>query len=229
MGYRLNCLDEPVFMTVSKPLLTEFGIHHRLDSCAWFHKSFPCCLTGFHLHRHHTVRVLPWHGVECFHDGGLNLAMGWGPQRDLGSIGWDAGGLRLPCIPGSTPCLILRESRFVIQLITMDCRNKHILRVLCRNFSRISSDSVPNYCNHCKLQRPHSFVIFLFVYFLLSYQIVKKKNKFGLLHWALFWRLLPTNRQFFGPFLPRSSQIRLFIPQTQSWVAKRVLVCLHTN
>ena len=162
-------------MAVSKPLLTEFGIlHHRLDSCAWFHNSFPCCLTGFHLHRHHTVRVLPWHGVECFHDGGLNLAMGWGPQRDLGSIGWDAGGLRLPCIPGSTPCLILRESRFVIQLITIDCRNKHILRVLCRNFSRISSDSVPNYCNHCRLQRPHYFVIFLFVYFLLSYLIVKK-------------------------------------------------------
>ena len=34
MGYRLNHLDEPVFITVSKPLLTEFGIHHRLESCA---------------------------------------------------------------------------------------------------------------------------------------------------------------------------------------------------
>ena len=33
MGYRLNRLDEPVFMAVSKPLLTEFGIHHRLESC----------------------------------------------------------------------------------------------------------------------------------------------------------------------------------------------------
>ena len=33
VGYRLNCLDEPVFMAVSKPLLTEFGIHHRLESC----------------------------------------------------------------------------------------------------------------------------------------------------------------------------------------------------
>ena len=32
MGYRLNRLDEPVFMAVSKPLLTEFGIHHRLES-----------------------------------------------------------------------------------------------------------------------------------------------------------------------------------------------------
>ena len=33
MGYRLNRLDEPVFMAVSKPLRTEFGIHHRLKSC----------------------------------------------------------------------------------------------------------------------------------------------------------------------------------------------------
>ena len=36
MGYRLNRLDEPVFMAVSKLLLTEFGIHHRLESCALF-------------------------------------------------------------------------------------------------------------------------------------------------------------------------------------------------
>ena len=35
MGYRLNRLDEPAFMTVSKPLLTEFGINHRLESCAF--------------------------------------------------------------------------------------------------------------------------------------------------------------------------------------------------
>ena len=34
MGYHLNRLDEPVFIAVSKPLLTEFGIHHRLESCA---------------------------------------------------------------------------------------------------------------------------------------------------------------------------------------------------
>ena len=33
MGYRLNLLDEPVFMAVSKPMLTEFGIHYRLESC----------------------------------------------------------------------------------------------------------------------------------------------------------------------------------------------------
>ena len=34
MGYRLNHLNEPVVIAVSKPLLTEFGIHHRLESCA---------------------------------------------------------------------------------------------------------------------------------------------------------------------------------------------------
>ena len=33
MGYRLNRLDEPVFMAVLKPMLTEFGIHYRLESC----------------------------------------------------------------------------------------------------------------------------------------------------------------------------------------------------
>ena len=33
MGYRLNHLDEPVFMAVSKLLLAELGIHHRLESC----------------------------------------------------------------------------------------------------------------------------------------------------------------------------------------------------
>ena len=34
MGYRLNRLDEPVFIAVSKPMLTEFGIHYGLESCA---------------------------------------------------------------------------------------------------------------------------------------------------------------------------------------------------
>ena len=33
MGYRLNRLDEPVFVAVPKPMLTEFGIHQRLESC----------------------------------------------------------------------------------------------------------------------------------------------------------------------------------------------------
>ena len=35
MGYHLNCHDVPGFKAVSKPLLTEFGIHHRLESCAY--------------------------------------------------------------------------------------------------------------------------------------------------------------------------------------------------
>ena len=33
MGYRLNRLDEPVFMAGQKPMQTEFGIHQRLESC----------------------------------------------------------------------------------------------------------------------------------------------------------------------------------------------------
>ena len=33
MGYRLNRLDEPVFMAGQKPMRTEFGIHQRLESC----------------------------------------------------------------------------------------------------------------------------------------------------------------------------------------------------
>ena len=40
MGYRLNRLDEPIFTAVSKPLLTEFGIYHRLESCAVFSDNF---------------------------------------------------------------------------------------------------------------------------------------------------------------------------------------------
>ena len=31
LTYRLNRLDEPISMAVSKPMLTEFGIHHRLE------------------------------------------------------------------------------------------------------------------------------------------------------------------------------------------------------
>ena len=33
MGYRLKRLDEPIFMAGPKPMRTEFGIHHRLESC----------------------------------------------------------------------------------------------------------------------------------------------------------------------------------------------------
>ena len=32
LKHRLNCLDEPVFMAVPKPMQTEFGIHQRLES-----------------------------------------------------------------------------------------------------------------------------------------------------------------------------------------------------
>ena len=42
MGYRLNRLDELVLIAVSKPLLTEFGIHHRLESCVV--QCVACCM-----------------------------------------------------------------------------------------------------------------------------------------------------------------------------------------
>ena len=32
MGYHLNCLDEPVFVAVPEPMLTEIGTHDRLES-----------------------------------------------------------------------------------------------------------------------------------------------------------------------------------------------------
>ena len=41
MGYHLNCLDEPVFMAVPKPMLTEFGIDYRLESCVVFYCTVP--------------------------------------------------------------------------------------------------------------------------------------------------------------------------------------------
>ena len=39
MGHLLYRLDEPVLIAVSKPLLTEFGIHHRLENCEPFAKN----------------------------------------------------------------------------------------------------------------------------------------------------------------------------------------------
>ena len=45
MGYHLNHLDELVFMAMPKPMLTEFGIHHRLESCV----PFPCSILFWYL------------------------------------------------------------------------------------------------------------------------------------------------------------------------------------
>ena len=58
MGYHLNRLDEPVLIAVSKTMVTDFGIHHRLESCdrlidtipmitstfVWFQVGFPISL-----------------------------------------------------------------------------------------------------------------------------------------------------------------------------------------
>ena len=46
MGYRLNRLDEPVFMAVPKPLQTEFGIHYRLESCGGYFIANCVCHCG---------------------------------------------------------------------------------------------------------------------------------------------------------------------------------------
>ena len=42
MGYCLNRLDEPVFIAVPKPVLTEFGILYKLESCALFYFGTTC-------------------------------------------------------------------------------------------------------------------------------------------------------------------------------------------
>ena len=44
MGHRLNRHDEPVVMAVSKPLLTEFGIYHRLEKCVAQFKPLLCIM-----------------------------------------------------------------------------------------------------------------------------------------------------------------------------------------
>ena len=41
MGYRLNHLDVSVFMAGPKPMQTELGIRHRLESC----NGFTCSLS----------------------------------------------------------------------------------------------------------------------------------------------------------------------------------------
>ena len=51
MGYRLNRLDETVFMALTKPMLTEFGIHYRLETCA-VHNLQQDLATNFALYSH---------------------------------------------------------------------------------------------------------------------------------------------------------------------------------
>ena len=33
MGYHWNCPNEPVLMAGTNPLLTDFGVYHRLERC----------------------------------------------------------------------------------------------------------------------------------------------------------------------------------------------------
>ena len=39
LGYHSKCSNEPILMVWPKPLLTEFGIHHRLENCEPFAKN----------------------------------------------------------------------------------------------------------------------------------------------------------------------------------------------
>ena len=55
MGYRLNHLDKPILMAVPKPVLPEFGIHDRLESCA--------CLPGKFMTPHLSFQQLPSLGL----------------------------------------------------------------------------------------------------------------------------------------------------------------------
>jgi len=57
--YRLNRLDEPVFMAVPKPLLTEFAIHHRLESCGDVCFMTCCALMGSD-HFEYTLLLIPF-------------------------------------------------------------------------------------------------------------------------------------------------------------------------
>ena len=74
MGYRLNRLYEPVFMAVPKPMLTEFGIHYRLESCGVFfiRKSSFFTPTLFPLFsRHNSWEIVIWKG--CKSPGGQKI------------------------------------------------------------------------------------------------------------------------------------------------------------
>ena len=48
MGYCLIRLDEPAFVTVSKPMQTGFGIHHRLESCGCQWQKAQLYVSPFH-------------------------------------------------------------------------------------------------------------------------------------------------------------------------------------
>ena len=48
MGYRLNRLDEPVFMAVSKPLLNEFGERVMLIVCNYVIQTASVVISNLH-------------------------------------------------------------------------------------------------------------------------------------------------------------------------------------
>ena len=64
MGYRLNRLDEPVFMAVAKPMLTEFAIHYRLENCVVSWIGFALVLISWKL-KFGLVTIPYTHEIDC--------------------------------------------------------------------------------------------------------------------------------------------------------------------
>ena len=77
MGYRLN---EPVFIAVSKPLLTEFGIHLRLESCEKYLTFYRICIISM-CRIINLMFVVVWPQIFLF-----NIATGFLCQK--GAMGW---------------------------------------------------------------------------------------------------------------------------------------------
>ena len=69
MRYHLNCLDEPISIAVTKPLLTEFGVHLRLESCG-----LVFCISGLSVYASLVLEVF-WVFSSLFPycDGGNSL------------------------------------------------------------------------------------------------------------------------------------------------------------
>ena len=61
--------------------------------------------------RYHPVWILQGHGLQRGHDGRFLIQMGRSPERNLWSIGRNACGFWLPCLPWSTFGFLLREGR----------------------------------------------------------------------------------------------------------------------
>ena len=89
------CLDEPVFMAGPKPMRTEFGIHHRLESCAlyWLSK-LQCNRPSSVLNRDTNVKINFFDPLNLIH---LHL---W--QAKLKQVYWWVSP-QWPCLSNISP------------------------------------------------------------------------------------------------------------------------------